>query len=153
MKIATGISRKAQTWYNLPEQQRAHVIRHGRIFDRPALGHWRCYEIDRRMGGTGMRLVLTIIASLVLAGCAGTYDKLADANLCEPSIPASLGVTSQFFPSSSLTVPARSLLGSGKTDPDDTMTYACIDPKGNKMNAPEVPNLHKIKLPRLSAAI
>jgi hypothetical protein len=100
-----------------------------------------------------MRLVLTIIASLVLAGCAGTYDKLADANLCEPSIPASLGVTSQFFPSSSLTVPARSLLGSGKTDPDDTMTYACIDPKGNKMNAPEVPNLHKIKLPRLSAAI
>jgi hypothetical protein len=112
-----------------------------------------CYEIDRRLGGTGMRLVLTIIASLVLAGCAGTYDKLADANLCEPSMPASLGVTSQFFPSSSLTVPARSLLGSGKTDPDDTMTYACIDPKGNKMNAPEVPNLHKIKLPRLSAAI
>src|SRR4051812_38711735 len=47
-----------------------------------------CYEIDRRMGGTGMRLVLTIIASLVLAGCAGTYDKLADANLCEPSMPA-----------------------------------------------------------------
>jgi hypothetical protein len=44
-------------------------------------------------------------------------------------------------------------LGSGKFDPDDTMTYACIDPKGNKMNAPEVPNLHKIKLPRLSAAI
>jgi hypothetical protein len=101
-----------------------------------------------------MRLVLTITAaSLLLASCAGNYDKAADANLCEPATPASQAVTSQLFPSSTLNVPARSLLGSGKHDPDDTMTYACIDPKGNKMNAPEVPNLHKIKLPRLWAAI
>jgi hypothetical protein len=98
-----------------------------------------------------MRLLLAItIAPLLLAGCAGSYDKAADANVCEPSTPVSQGVTSQFFPSSRLTVPARSLLGSGKLDPDDTMTYACIDPKNAKTNTPEVPNLHKISLPRLS---
>ena len=99
------------------------------------------------------RLLAITVTSLLLAGCAGNYDKLADTHVCESSTPASQGVTSQLFPSSSLTVPARSLLGSGKLDPDDTMTYACIDPKGNKMNAPEVPNLHKITMPRLSAAI
>jgi hypothetical protein len=98
-----------------------------------------------------MRLLLTItIASLVLAGCAGNYDKLADANVCEPSTSASSGVTSQLFPSSGLTVPARSLLGGGKFDNDDTMTYGCIDP--NKTNAPQVPNPHKIRLDHLSAA-
>lgn len=99
-----------------------------------------------------MRLLLTItVTSLLLAGCAGNDGKLADAHLCEPSAPPSQGVTSQLFPSSRLAVPARSLLGSGKLDADDTMTYACIDPK-DKANAPEVPNLHKIKLPRLSSA-
>jgi hypothetical protein len=104
--------------------------------------------------GAGMRRFLTItVTSLLLAGCAGNYDKSADAHVCEPSTPASQGVTSQLFPSSRLTVPARSLLGSGKLDNDDTMTWACIDPKGNKTNAPEVPNRHKIELPRLSAAI
>ena len=68
-------------------------------------------------------------------------------------MPASQGVTSQLFPSSKLSVPARSLLGSGKLISDDTMTYACIDPQDNKTGAPEVPNPHKINLPRLSAAI
>jgi hypothetical protein len=101
-----------------------------------------------------MRRFLTITASsLLLAGCAGSYDKLADANVCEPSTPASQGVTSQFFPSSNLNVPARSLLGSGKFDQDDTMTYACIDATNNKTNAPKVPNLHKIRLDHLSDAI
>jgi hypothetical protein len=101
-----------------------------------------------------MRLLLTItVTALALAGCAGNYDKAADANVCEPSTPASQGVTSQLFPSSRLTVPARSLLGSGKLDNDDTMTYACIDPKGNRTNAPQVPNLHKIRLDHLSDAI
>ena len=99
-----------------------------------------------------MRLLLTItVTSLLLAGCAGNYDKLADAHMCEPSTPASQGVTGQILPSSSLTVPARSLLGGGKFDPDDT-TYACIDAKNNKTNAPKVPNLHKIRLDHLSAA-
>jgi hypothetical protein len=101
-----------------------------------------------------MKLLLTItVTSLLLAGCAGNYGKLADAHVCEPSTPASRGVTSQLFPSSRLAVPARSLLGSGKLDSDDTMTWACIDPSGNKTNAPQVPNPHKIKLPRLSEAI
>ena len=101
-----------------------------------------------------MRLLLTItVTSLLLAGCAGNYGKLADAHVCEPSTPASQGVTSQLFPSSSLAVPARSLVGGGKLDSDDTMTWACIDPSGNKTNAPQVPNPHKIKLPRLSVAI
>jgi hypothetical protein len=101
-----------------------------------------------------MRLLLTItVTALALAGCAGSYDKQADANVCEPSLPPNGVVTNQFFPFSGLNVPARHLLGSGKTDPDDTMTYACIDPKGNKMNAPEVPNLHKIRLDHLSDAI
>jgi hypothetical protein len=100
-----------------------------------------------------MRRLLTItVTSLLLAGCAGNYDKLADANVCEPSMPASQGVTSQFFLSSNLNVPARSLLGSGKFDPDDSMTYACIDATNNKTNAPKVPNLHKIRLDHLSAA-
>ena len=97
------------------------------------------------------RLLTIIVTSLLLTGCAGNYDKLADAHVCEPLRPPSQSATSQFFPSSSLAVPARSLLGSGKLDSDDTMTYACIDPK-DKANAPEVPNLHKIKLPRLSSA-
>ena len=101
-----------------------------------------------------MRLLLAItVTSLLLAGCAGNYDKLSDAHVCEPSAPPSQGVTSQLFPTSRLSLPARSLLGSGKLDSDDTMTYACIDPQGNKTGAPEVPNLHKISLPRLSAAI
>jgi len=101
-----------------------------------------------------MRLLLTItMTSLALAGCAGNYDKLADASLCEPATPTSQAVTGQLFPSSRLNVPARSLLGSGKLDPDDTMTYVCIDPKGNRMNAPQVPNMHKIDLPHLSNAI
>jgi hypothetical protein len=101
-----------------------------------------------------MRLLLTIaVTALMLAGCAGNPDKLADANVCEPSTPASQGVTSQFFPSSSLAVPGRSLLGSGKLDPDDGMEWACIDPKNNNTNVPQVPNLHKISLPHLSAAI
>jgi len=101
-----------------------------------------------------MRLLLTItVTALALAGCAGNYDKEADANVCETSTPASQGVTSQLFPSSRLAVPARSLLGGGKLDSDDTMTWACADPRGDKTNAPEVPNPHKIKLPRLSSAI
>jgi hypothetical protein len=100
-----------------------------------------------------MRLLLTItITSLVLAGCAGNYDKLADANVCEPSTPATQSVTRQFFLTNALNVPARSLLGSGKLDLDDTMTYACIDATNNKTNVPKVPNLHKIRLDHLSAA-
>lgn len=101
-----------------------------------------------------MRWPLAIaVTSLLLAGCAGNYGELADTHVCEPSTPASQGVTSQLFPSSRLAVPARSLLGGGKLDSDDTMTWACIDPSGNKTNAPQVPNPHKIKLPRLAAAI
>ena len=100
-----------------------------------------------------MRRLLTItVTSLLLSGCAGNSGKLADAHLCEPLRPPSQSVTNQLFPSSGLAVPARSLLGSGKLDSDDTMTYACIDPKDNKTGAPEVPNLHKINLPRLSSA-
>jgi hypothetical protein len=99
-----------------------------------------------------MRRFLTItITSLVLAGCVGN-NKLADANVCEPSMRPSLAVASQLIPSSSLAVPARSLLSSGKLDNDDTMTYACIDATNNKTNAPQVPNLHKIRLDHLSAA-
>lgn len=98
-----------------------------------------------------MKPILTItVTSLLLAGCAGNYGKLADAHPCEPSMPASSAVTSQFFPSSSLTTPARSLLGGGKLDNDDTMTYGCIDPT-TKTNAPQVPNPHKIRLDHLSA--
>ncbi|HEX4269932.1 MAG TPA: hypothetical protein VHZ32_01035 [Rhizomicrobium sp.] len=97
-----------------------------------------------------MRYLLTItVASLLLAGCAGNYDKQADTHLCESSMPASSGVTSQLFPSSRLTVPARSLLGGGKLDLDDTMTYACVDATNNKINAPQIPNLHKIRLDHL----
>jgi hypothetical protein len=100
-----------------------------------------------------MRLLLTItVTALGLAGCVGDYDKLADAHLCEPSMPPGGAVTSHLFPSSSLSVPARSLVGSGKLDLDDTMTYACIDPK-SRTNAPQVPNLHKIRLDHLSLAI
>lgn len=100
-----------------------------------------------------MRHLLTITAaSLLLAGCAENYDKQADAHLCESSMPASTGVSSQFFPFSGLTVPARSLLNGGKLDLDDTMTYACVDATKNKTNAPRVPNLHKIRLDHLSAA-
>ena len=100
-----------------------------------------------------MRRFLTItVTSLLLAGCVGNYDKLADAHVCEPSMPPSMVVTSQFAPSSSLTVPARSLLGGGKLDNDDTMTYGCIDPTTKKTNPPQVPNPHKIRLDHLSAA-
>jgi hypothetical protein len=101
-----------------------------------------------------MRQFPTItLISLLLAGCAGNDDKLADAHLCEPSMPPSLAVTSQFAPSISLAVPGRSLLGGGKLDNDDTMTYACIDPTASKTNTPQVPNPHKIRLDHLSAAI
>ncbi|HEX2759213.1 MAG TPA: hypothetical protein VHM27_01820 [Rhizomicrobium sp.] len=99
-----------------------------------------------------MRLVLTTaIAALVLSGCAGNYGKSADASLCESSKPPDVAVTSQFFPSSGLNVPGRSVPGSGKISLDDTMTYACIDPKRNKTNTPGVPNLHRIELPRAAA--
>jgi len=93
-----------------------------------------------------------IVSSLLLAGCAGNYDKLADAHPCERAMPPSAAVTSLFAPTSTLTVPARSLLGSGKLDNDDTLTYACIDPTASKTNAPQVPNPHKIRLDHLSAA-
>lgn len=100
-----------------------------------------------------MRLLLAItITSLLLAGCAGNSGEMADAHVCEPSTPTSQAATTQLFPTSKLTVPSRSLLGSGKLDLDDTMTYACIDPK-DKANTPEVPNLHKIELRHLSSAI
>lgn len=99
-----------------------------------------------------MRLLLiTTVASLGLAGCVGTYNKQADNDVCERSMPVSGAVASQFFPLNSVNVPARSLLGGGKVDLDDTMTYACIDEKNNKTNLPEVPNLHKIRLDHLSA--
>ena len=101
-----------------------------------------------------MRRFLAItVTSLLLAGCAGNYDKLADAHLCEPSAPPSSVVGSQLFPSISLAVPARSLLNGSKFDNDDTMTYRCIDPTDNKTNAPQVPNPHKIRLDHLSDAI
>lgn len=101
-----------------------------------------------------MRHLLTItVASLSLAGCAGNYDKLADANVCEPAMAPSQAVISQLFPSSELTTRGRNLLGGSKLDNDDTMTYACVDPASNKMNAPEVPNPHKISVPRLSSAV
>jgi hypothetical protein len=97
-----------------------------------------------------MRVFLTIpVVAFVLAGCAGNHHELADSHVCEPSAPASQGVTSQLFPSSRLSVPARSLLGSGKLDNDDTMTWACADPASNTGTAPEVPNPHKITVPRL----
>jgi hypothetical protein len=100
-----------------------------------------------------MRRFLTITTtSLLLAGCAGNYDKLADAHICESSMPPSVAVSNQFAPLSGLAVPGRSLLGSGKLDNDDTMTYACIDATNNKTNVPKVPNLHKIRLDHLSAA-
>jgi hypothetical protein len=98
------------------------------------------------------RLLAITVTSLLLSGCVGNYEKLADAHLCEPLRPPSQGVTNQLFPSSGLAVPARSLLGSGKLDSDDTMTYACIDATNNKTNAPQVPNPHKIRLDHLSAA-
>lgn len=98
-----------------------------------------------------MKLALTaVISALVFSGCAGNSGKLADANLCEQSKPASPAVTSQFFPSNGLNLPGRSLMGGGKVDLDDSMTYACIDPNG-KTNAPQAPNLHKIRLPRGAA--
>jgi len=98
-----------------------------------------------------MRHLLPITAaSLLLAGCAGNYGKLADNHLCEPAMPASTGVTSAFFPTSTLTTPARSLLGGGKLENDDTLTYGCIDPT-TKTNAPQVPNPHKFRLDHLSA--
>jgi hypothetical protein len=101
-----------------------------------------------------MRRPLTItVISLLLAGCAGNYDKLAATRLCETSMPTSQSVTNQFFPSSGLTVPARSLLGGGKFDLDNATGYACIDAKNNKTNAPQVPNLHKVRLDHLSSAI
>ena len=100
-----------------------------------------------------MRPLLAItVTSLLLAGCAGNYGKLADDHVCEASTPPSAAVTGQLFPSSQLSVPARALLGSGKLDLDDTMTYACIDAKNNKTNAPQVPNLHRIRLDHLSEA-
>lgn len=99
------------------------------------------------------RFLAIIMTPLLLAGCAGNYDKLADAKVCEPAIPPSQAVTSLLFPSSKLTTPSRNLLGGGKLYNDDTMTYACIDPTSNRTNAPEVPNPHKISLPRLSSAV
>lgn len=99
------------------------------------------------------RFLTVIITPLMLAGCAGNYDKLADAKVCEPAMPPSPAVTSQLFRSSGLTTPSRNLLGGGKLDSDDTLTYACVDPASNKMNAPQVPNPHKISVPRLSSAI
>lgn len=101
-----------------------------------------------------MRRFLTIaMTSLMLAGCAGNYDKTADANVCEPAMPPSSAVVSQLFPTSSLAIPSRNLLGGGKLDNDDTMTYACVEPTSSKTNAPEVPNPHKIRLDHLSDAI
>jgi hypothetical protein len=96
-----------------------------------------------------MRLILAItVTSLALAGCVGDYDKSADANLCERSMPAGQAVASQLFPPGALNIPTRSFLGSGKLDLDDTTAYACIDPK-SKTNT--VPNLHKIRLDHISA--
>jgi hypothetical protein len=101
-----------------------------------------------------MRRPLTITAiSLLLAGCAGATDKLADTHLCENATPVSQGITNQFFPSSSLNVPARSLLGGGKFDLDEATGYACIDARNNKNNAPQIPNPHKVRLDHLSSAI
>jgi hypothetical protein len=103
-----------------------------------------------------MKRVLTIthislaLASLMLAGCAGDFDMASNVNPCERSMREAQAVTTQLFPLSGLSVPARTLLASGKLDLDDTMTYACIDPK-NKTNT--VPNLHKIRLDHLSSAI
>jgi hypothetical protein len=99
-----------------------------------------------------MRRFLAITAtSLSLAGCAGDFGKLADAHVCEPSMPPNLAVASHFLPA--ISVPARSLLGGGKLENDDTMTYGCIDPTGNTTHAPQVPNPHKIRLDHLSSAI
>lgn len=100
-----------------------------------------------------MRRFLTILlAPLVLAGCVGQTDKLADAGVCEPAMPPSQAVAGQLFPSARLNVPSRNLLGGGKLDNDDTMTYACIDPANSKMIAPQVPNPHKIRLDHLPDA-
>src|SRR5580700_10587676 len=96
------------------------------------------------MGGTGMKLILTIaVTSLALAGCAGDYDTAENANLCEPATPA--GTIQDFLVSNIGNIPARRLLASGKLDLDDSTAYACIDPK-SKTNAPEVPNPHMIRL-------
>jgi hypothetical protein len=101
-----------------------------------------------------MRHVLIVaMTPLVLAGCAGNYHKLAHTKVCEPSRPPSQAATSQLFPSSRLTTPSRNLLGGGRLYNDDGMEWGCIDPASNKMNAPEVPNPHKISVPRLSSAI
>jgi hypothetical protein len=97
-----------------------------------------------------MRLLLIIsVTCLILAGCAGDYDKQADANLCEPATPESQAVRVVLVPT--LGVPGIRLLEASKLDPDNMMTYACIDSKNNKTNAPRVPNLNKIRLDHLSS--
>ena len=96
------------------------------------------------------QLLIFAAMSPLLAGCVGN-DRLADAHVCETVMPANTGVASQFFPQSGLSVPARSLLGGGKVDPDDAISYICVD--GTDSNAKvQVPNLHKVRLDHLSSA-
>jgi hypothetical protein len=87
----------------------------------------------------------------MLAGCAGNYDKQADANLCEPATPENQAVNAIFVPA--LAVPGRHVLEASKLDADNTMTYACIDSKNNRTNAPRIPNLNKIRLDQLSSVM
>jgi hypothetical protein len=62
-------------WYNSPGSiQRSHVARNGRAPVRPALGHWRHREADRRIGGT-MR-IHTFLTSLI---CIATLSFGASA--------------------------------------------------------------------------
>jgi hypothetical protein len=99
------------------------------------------------------RFLAIVMATLALAGCVGQPDKVADARMCESAMPPSTAVAGQLFPSNRLNVPSRNLLGGGKLDSDDTMTYACIDPANSKLITPQVPNPHKIRLDHLSDAI
>jgi hypothetical protein len=100
-----------------------------------------------------MRHLLAITAiALPLAGCVGNYDKEADMHVCETAIATSQAAASQFFPNSGVNVPARSLLGGGKIDYDDTTTYVCYDGTRDKTSVPQVPNLHKVRFDHLSSA-
>jgi hypothetical protein len=99
-----------------------------------------------------MRHILIVtFSTLMLTGCADSYDKSADINECKPVAPANHPVSHALYgttlsDNNSLGgIPGRDLpIGSGRFFPNDTSEYKCVHNEDNKGSEPQTHDLQKL---------
>jgi hypothetical protein len=100
------------------------------------------------MEGTDMRIILSVAAfALVLAGCAGAYDKSAAAPACKSGADHAAALR-MFGPGVMMgdghVIPARNLNAGGKLDAERANSTDCIRQEHDEEKSPKSYDFHKI---------